>query len=140
MNADNIYKLTEQLKRHEGFRAKPYRCPGGALTIGYGRNLDAGGITKAEAEQLLENDIQGCINALHKNIPDVMAALTPNRQIVLINMCYNLGIQGLLAFKKTLQLIKQGSYHAASLEMLKSKWAVQVGHRANELSEMMRAG
>ena len=54
----NKETLIEQLMRHEGFRTKPYRCSAGKLTIGYGRNLDDKGITKAEAFMMLKNDIE----------------------------------------------------------------------------------
>lgn len=49
--------LIEQLKRHEGFSAKPYFCTANKLTIGYGRNLDDVGITESEASELLRQDI-----------------------------------------------------------------------------------
>ena len=54
MNQD----LIAQLKRHEGFRAKPYQCSANKTTIGYGRNLQDVGITEGEAVSLLNNDIQ----------------------------------------------------------------------------------
>ena len=49
--------MIRQLALHEGLRLKPYKCTSGALTIGYGRNLDARGITEAEAEMMLSHDI-----------------------------------------------------------------------------------
>ena len=136
----NIEELKEQLKRHEGFRNKTYRCTGGALTIGYGRNLDARGISRAEAEIMLDNDILSSIDELNKHLPDILPNLSENRQNVMVNMCYNLGIGGLMAFKRTLALIREGNYQQASIEMLNSKWASQVGSRARELSEQMRIG
>ena len=133
-------ELKKQLKRHEGFMSRPYRCPGGALSIGYGRNLDARGISQEEADMMLENDIQCCIEALCLHLPDIFPNLTTNRQHVLINMCFNLGIGGLLAFKKALGFLRLHDYENASREMLNSKWAGQVGGRAKELAEQMRKG
>jgi lysozyme len=52
-------------------------------------------------------------------------------------MAFNLGISGLLKFKKTLKLIEEGNYKLAAKEMLKSKWANQVKNRAKHLSIMM---
>jgi len=43
-------------------------------------------------------------------------------------------------FKKTLGHIEAGEYEEAASEMLNSRWAEQVGRRANTLSEMMRTG
>ena len=40
MEAKLMYRIKEQLVRHEGLRLKPYRCTAGKLTIGIGRNLD----------------------------------------------------------------------------------------------------
>jgi len=59
---------------------------------------------------------------------------------VLLNMCFNLGIYGLLGFKKTLAYIKAGDWERAANNMLVSRWAKQVGRRAIELSELMRKG
>ncbi|MBP5593653.1 MAG: hypothetical protein J6X75_05780, partial [Clostridia bacterium] len=45
-------------KLAEGLRLKPYRCPAGKLTIGYGRNIEDMGISETEAEMLFDNDWQ----------------------------------------------------------------------------------
>ena len=36
----NWERLKNDIKRHEGFRSKPYKDTVGKTTIGYGRNLD----------------------------------------------------------------------------------------------------
>ena len=66
--------------------------------------------------------------------------LSPIRQDVLINMAYNLGIEGLMKFKVTLSMIEAGRYEEAARQMLQSKWAKQVGKRAIDLSNMMLEG
>lgn len=62
-----------------------------------------------------------------------------HRQRVLVNMAFNLGMTGLLGFKTTLLAMEQGRYEDAA-RMLRSRWAGQVGVRAERLSEMMRTG
>ncbi|WP_104401814.1 glycoside hydrolase family protein [Vibrio penaeicida] len=131
--------LTEQLKRHEGFRRYPYHCSAGKLTIGFGRNLEDVGIDKEEAEQLLENDVQKVKAALAKKLPWYQT-ISPVRQAVLENMAFNMGVAGLLTFKKMLRTVKSGDYASASNEMLDSLWAKQVGKRATELAEQMKTG
>lgn len=131
--------LKDQLRRHEGFRSKPYRCPAGKLTIGYGRNLDASGISRQEGEYMLDNDINRVIGELHKEIP-WFGSLDFVRQDVLTNMAYNLGTEGLLKWKNTLEDIKEGRYDKAADRMELSLWAGQVGDRAKELSNQMRTG
>ncbi|MNR52556.1 hypothetical protein D3C85_1724170 [compost metagenome] len=55
-------------------------------------------------------------------------------------MAFNLGVEGLLKFKNTLRLVEIGDYKSASVEMLNSAWARQVGNRAKRLSKQMLTG
>ena len=140
MEAKLMDRIKEQLVRHEGLRLKPYRCTAGKLTIGIGRNLDDSGISQSEAYVMLINDILNCEKQLQARIPDIYNKLDEVRKSVLLNMCFNLGINGLLGFKNTLAFIQAGDWERAANNMLASKWAKQVGRRAIELSELMRKG
>jgi lysozyme len=135
----NIDFLTKQLIRQEGLRRKPYKDSVGKLTIGIGRNLDDVGLSNDECMYLLSNDIQRAYNALIEALPWVKD-LDEVRQEVLANMCFNMGIGSLVGFKNTLAMIQAGDYTGASENMLKSKWASQVGQRAQELSLIMKTG
>lgn len=128
--------LEEQLIKHEGLKLKPYLDTRGKLTIGIGRNLDDKGITKDEALMLLRNDIIHATSALEEMIPNY-SSLSLLRQRVLIDMCINLGVRGLKKFKKFLAAIKAGNFTVAADEMMKSKWADQVGKRATRLAWWM---
>lgn len=132
-------KLTEMLVDHEGMRRKPYRCTAGKLTIGVGRNLDDRGISPDEAMYMLANDINDSRRELSAAFP-WFDKLDEVRQAVLIDMCVNLGLSRLQGFRNTLALIGVGKYEAAAQEMLNSKWAEQVGRRAQRLSRMMATG
>jgi lysozyme len=140
MTESLLNRIKSQLVRHEGLRLKPYRCTAGKLTIGIGRNLDDRGISQKEAYAMLERDILDCEQQLLDEIPDVYTGLDEVRQSVLLNMCFNLGLKGLLQFKNTLAFIASGDWERAANNMLASKWAKQVGMRAIELSELMRKG
>ena len=132
-------KLTDMLVDHEGMRRKPYRCTAGKLTIGVGRNLDDRGISPDEAMYMLANDIRDSSRELSAAFP-WFDKLDEVRQAVLIDMCVNLGLSRLRGFRNTLALIGVGKYEAAAQEMLNSKWAEQVGRRAQRLSRMMATG
>lgn len=131
--------LVRQIELHEGVRLKPYRCTAGKLTIGVGRNLEDRGITMAEARMLLANDLADVRNGLLNALPWV-GNLDDVRQRVLVDMAFNLGIQGLLQFERTLGAVRGGEYQRAATMMLQSKWAKQVGQRAERLSRMMLTG
>ena len=139
MTFDQREDLKEQLLRHEGLRLKPYKDSVGKLTIGIGRNLDDRGISHATAEQMLEEDIDLVLSQLEDKLP-FFKGLDVVRQRVLADMCFNLGINGLLGFHNTLSFIEEGRYDAAATNMLLSKWAKQVGPRAHTLARMMREG
>lgn len=132
-------KMIQQLRRHEGERLKPYRCTAGKLTIGVGRNLEDRGITAEESAYLLNNDIEREWKALKTALPWV-TGLNDVRQRVLLDMAFNLGIDGLLKFKNTLATIQRGDYERAAGMMLDSLWARQVKGRAVRLAEMMKTG
>lgn len=134
----NKHLLLKQLRADEGLRLRPYRCTEGKLTIGYGRNLQDNGISRDEAEQLLRNDVDEIEREL-KGIRQYHY-LDPNRQTVLANMAYNMGVSGLKTFKLMLANISLGDYDGAAREMLNSKWARQVGDRAKRLADIMRTG
>lgn len=138
----NMFKLHQQLIQHEGLRLSAYQDSLGYWTIGVGRLIDAragGGITEDEAIELLDNDIVAKQVDLDREL-SWWWDLDEVRQMVLIDMCFNMGIRRLLTFKTTLALIKAGKYEQAAQAMLKSKWATQVKGRATRLAEMMRTG
>lgn len=135
----DLEKIQQQLIDHEGLLLNAYVCPAGYITIGVGRNLDGRGITKTEAMMLLENDIKECITDLQNVIP-MFESFTEQRQLALIDMRFNLGQNGFCSFKKMIEALKQRCYVVAAGEMLESKWATQVGQRAQTLAVMMRGG
>ncbi len=139
---DLLTKGIEQIKRHERLVLHAYKDSLGYLTIGYGRLIDkarGGGISEAEAEYLLQNDVSIVLAALHRNIPFFDNLCVP-RQAVLVNMAFQMGIQGVQKFKKTLSLVEMGLYDEAADNMMKSLWAKQTPNRAAEMAEQMRTG
>jgi lysozyme len=149
----NIELLKDSVKHYEGLKLKPYVCLVKKLTIGYGRNLQDKGISKNEAELLLENDLFNIKLILEDKIK-FFYSLDDVRQNVLIEMAYNMGVTGLLKFKNTLNYLKNKDYEKASIEMLDSQWHkdfikydLQDGKRGNSgllrseyLSKIMKEG
>lgn len=128
--------LVNTIKKHEGLQLKPYKCPTGFLTIGYGRNLETNGITQQEAELLLLNDIEYVDKQLQKQL-HIYNVMPITIQHVLINMAFQIGVDGLLKFKKTLAYLAEKNYKDAAKEMLNSKWAQQTPNRARELANIV---
>lgn len=135
----NTQALQNQLIVDEGIRLKPYMDSVGVLTIGVGRNLSNVGISHEEALMLLQTDIVKVYEQLDGTI-GWWRHMSDNRQQALANMCFNLGINGLLGFHDTLNHLHANEFDLAAKTMLNSKWAQQVGDRAARLSEMIKNG
>lgn len=131
--------IEEQLTRDEGLRLKPYTDSVGKLTVGVGRNLTDVGLSHDEAMMLLRNDIAHAANLLKKVFPWT-ESLDEARRGALINMSFNMGVAGLAGFHNFLAKLQAGDYPGAAAEMLDSKWAEQVGPRAQRLSRQIETG
>lgn len=136
-------ELTRQLRGDEGDKATVYKDHLGYLTIGVGRLIDprkpGAGLRPDERAYLLNNDIDDRIDALTRRLP-WFQDLDDARKGVLLNMSFQLGVDGLLEFNKTLSLVKDGKYDQAAFQMLQSKWAKQTPERAERMAEQMRIG
>ena len=101
------------IKKFEGFRAKPYACPAGVATIGYGSTYYADGkpvkltdapITEAQAQELLQATLakyEACVNGA------VKMPINQNQFDALVSFTYNVGCS---AFRNStlLRLLNQG--------------------------------
>lgn len=139
-----------QLKRHEGLRLEAYKDTEGVLTIGWGHNCEASPvpgveqegdvISRGSAENLLYQDLKSLARELDDRLP-WWRGLDEPRQAVILNMAFNMGVSGLLGFKRALSAMKIGDYARAGTEMLDSRWAKeQVRGRAAELARQMVLG
>jgi lysozyme len=133
--------LEELLIREEGFIPHAYQDHLGYWTIGYGKLIDkrGGGITKEEGILLLRNEVARQNEELRKAIPWI-TGLDNARRIILQAMAFQMGVAGLLAFRKTLLAVKDGDYIAAARGMRASRWAQQTPGRAERMAKAMETG
>lgn len=136
-------ELTRQLRGDEGEKQQAYQDHLGFWTIGVGRLIDArkpgSGLRPSEIAFLLNNDIDDRIEQLTRRLT-WFQDLDTARQGVLLNMSFQLGVDGLLGFKNTLKLVEQGDYESAAKNMLLSRWAEQTPARAKRMAEQMKTG
>ena len=136
MNRDALYA---ELARDEGKRLKMYLDSVGVETIGIGHNLRDRPISEAAVRQIFEDDVALAEIDARILFP-AFDGMTDVRQRVLVNMSFNMGITRLAQFRRFLAALDRGDYNLASVEMKDSRWAVQVGARAERLAKMMREG
>lgn len=130
--------LRAQLIKHEGFRLFPYLDSVDKVTIGVGRNITDRGITSVTANQMLNEDIDRCLEELSKYA--WFSCLNDIRQRALIDMVFNLGLTKFFTFTRMIMALEVGHFEEAADQMLESKWATQVGLRAQTLANMVRTG
>jgi len=156
-NAENF---VNKLIAHEGLRLQVYKDTLGIDTIGIGRNLEDRGITKeeldwmdipnmdavyeygiteADAMYLAKNDVQIVEEELVRAHPCV-DKLDAVRQLVLMDMAFNMGVPRLRKFTKMWNAIHENKFDIAAKEMLDSRWAVQVKSRSTKLAHAMHHG
>ena len=130
--------IIEQLRRDEGVRLKAYTDTVGKLTIGVGRNLTDVGISDAEVDFLLANDVRSVQDRLSE-FP-WYTALDEVRRGAVANMAFNLGVHGLLGFPHMIAALAKQDWVTAADEMANSHWASQVGARAVRLQTQILTG
>ena len=108
-------------KEDEGFSSTPYLDSKGVLTIGWGTNIQQG-IDHTEATFLLEHRLAKAVRECIRRIP-WFAQLDDVRRGVVVRMVYQMGVQGVLGFRKFGAAMAAGDWQTAHDEMLDSKWA-----------------
>lgn len=165
----DMERLVKQLRLHEGVKNTPYKCTADKWTIGVGRNFEDNKFSKAESKEifkdgepasleekveylkknpltdkqinlLLENDIKNCVKQMSKY--DWWKAVQGDdvRERVLVDLCFNMGINTLLTFVNTLKYVSLKKFSHAAANLKVSKWYRQVKTRGVRIVEMMRTG
>lgn len=120
------------IRKHEGFRSSPYRCPAGVPTIGYGSTAYADGtpvsmadvpITQPQAEHLLRVTLR----SYEQSVRDcVRVPLSQSQFDALVSFTYNAGPQALRG-STLLRKLNAGDYHGAAAEF--GRWVNADGKR-----------
>jgi len=143
--------LRAMIKRHEGWRDRPYLCSAGHRTIGYGWNLDAnplpddiaaylnrhGCILPEHGERLLTIAIGAATFQCHMLCP-AFNTFSQERQNALVDFVFNVGLGTAKKFVKATTAINAGDWGKAAEEMKDSLWYHQVGARADDIIDMIK--
>lgn len=161
MTPQQIAALENMLILNEGLEPTAYTDTRGFRTVGVGFNLDRGpdaradiaalglnydrvragtqSITEPQARTLLRDDLNDAIGGARRFASN-FDQLSFDRQAVLVDMCFNLGEDGLKEFKQLRRAVERGDWTAAAAEMRDSRWYEQVGDRGPRMTEIMRTG
>jgi len=145
--------LKKQLEEHEGKRNKVYKCTAGKRTIGIGHNIDAKGlpddirtfldengyITDEMIDQLLDDDIADASADVERLYP-MAYSFSEARRFALVDFLFNVGLRTARTFTNTNKAINEERWDDAADGLLASKYARQVGKRAQTIARMLREG
>lgn len=154
------------IKISEGFCAHSYLCKSGKVTVGYGTrqpltdleldaarnagectvvpvdNLEGGRfvtLDRAAADALLRMRLRGYYRDLDSRAIVSLATLPPCVRVAMLDMAYNMGVNGLLKFRRMWSAIARGDFELAAREAWNSRWRRQVKSRAPRVVELIRS-
>ena len=138
----NIVQLREQLKIDEGVKYEIYKDHLGNPTFGIGHLIVEGDeeygkpvgtpVHEDRVNNVFARDLRTYVDEAKKVFPDI-DDLPETAQQVIVNMCFNMGAPRLSKFKKFIAAVNEADWETAAVEMMDSRWATQVGNRANRL-------
>lgn len=124
------------IKRFEGFSRKPYICPAGVATIGYGMTFypDGSKVTMRSfpiTEEQAEADLTAIVAKFAKSVDElVKVTLTQNQFDALVSLAFNIGI-GNLSRSSLLRHLNAGDFVNASKQF--DKWVFAKGKKLSGL-------
>jgi len=129
--------IIEQLKIHEGYKSKVYKCTAGVDTIGVGFAIKDLDLSEEVCELILTEKLEVLEERFEKKFDWFKTSPVEVRNVML-NMAYQLGFAGFCKFKKAIANMKESNWKGAADEMLDSLWAKQTSNRANRLADIVR--
>ena len=148
----NLLKLVAKvLKGEEGFSPTPYLCSEGYVTIGFGTKLHNAlnqhpasfpiTVSKTQALEWLQRDVKNIERKLMQSsvggYGGIYDSLSKTRKAIIISMCYQMGVKGVLRFNGMWAALTLDKFEIAANEMLDSRWAHQTERRANRHATAM---
>ena len=144
----NIDQLREQLKIDEGVKYEIYNDHLGYATFGIGHLVVEGDeeygkpvgtpVSEERVNSVFDSDVATYVTEAKKVFPN-LDTLPEEAQEVIVNMCFNMGAPRLSKFKKFIGGVNSGDWNTAAVEMMDSRWAKQVGVRADRLRDRIKA-
>lgn len=159
LTIDALTRLQKSLVDHEGVNYKPYLDHLGNWTVGVGHLIHDEevefhkamewvtlGVPVEQVEDWFAEDIATAIGAARNFLSPIIVGnlnyfdrLSSQRQIVLVEMAFQMGERNLNTFQRFREALRHHQYGRAAKEMLDSKWArEQTPDRAKELARRMR--
>ena len=144
----NTEQLRDTLKIDEGVKYEIYNDHLGYPTFGIGHLIvesdeeygqpGGTGIHEDRVNEAFDKNVSVMVDEAKKIFSD-FDNLPEEAQQVIVNMTFNMGRPRLSKFKKFIAGVEASDWEKAAVEMMDSRWATQVGARAERLRDRIRA-
>lgn len=137
-----IEEIRKQLELDEGRVRWVYKDSLGYWTIGVGCLVDerkGGGLRDNEIDFIFSNRLSEVLAEMSTRLPWT-ARLDDARKGALANMCFQMGVDGLMGFPHMLQSLQAMNYNAAYQECLDSDWHKQTPNRCEKVARQILTG
>lgn len=138
MSPEMHVQLKKILIEHEGYKTRPYLDLENNLTIGIGRNLSERDMSGDEIDLFFDNDVSYFYSKFIDTYPWFLKLNIP-RQIALIDMSF-MGFKTFQTFIHLIEALEKNDFDEAANEVLKSRYATQVGKRAQDIANILKTG
>lgn len=118
--ATYLDNVKQDLIQDEGLRLRLYVDAVGKHTIGVGRNLDADGVSRQEAMNMLNSDVTDRVQFLSQTYA-WFNTLSDTRKRAFVEFCFMTGKAGFREFTNMLRAIGAGDFSSAAAEMTNSE-------------------
>ena len=95
-------------------------------------------LSEERVNSVFDSGVATYVTEAKKVFPN-LDTLPEEAQEVIVNMCFNMGAPRLSKFKKFIGGVNAGDWNTAAVEMMDSRWAKQVGVRADRLRDRIKA-
>lgn len=129
--------IINSIKAHEGYEPMVYQCTEGHDTIGVGFKVSDLKLSEKVCDLILEEILDDLISRIERKLSWFRYS-QDEVKLVIVNMSYQMGLSGVLKFKRALAAMEIKNWEMAADEMLDSLWAKQTPNRANELADIIR--
>jgi len=129
--------IINSIKAHEGYEPMVYKCTEGHDTIGVGFKVSDLKLSEKVCDLILEEILDDLISRIERKLSWFRYS-QDEVKLVIVNMSYQMGLSGVLKFKRALAALEIKNWDLAATEMLDSLWARQTPNRANELADIIR--
>lgn len=144
---NHLDKAVKILGFEEGYRESPYYCSEGYPTIGIGQKIGPRNAPLDQYEFALPLEVAEvwCKVIVADIDKELIEYAFYNKQdadvrAILLSMAYQLGISGLLRFKKMIAALERGEHTVAAFEAKDSRWYRQTPNRTERHAKVIALG